>query len=68
MTDKYLGIKSLPRNVFLITGDNINKFGFSDPANPKAGFDFLLDCETMGWPSLVVDRDVYVFATRRTAQ
>jgi len=68
MSDNYAEIKAQAQNVFLITEEKISKFTAYCPYNPNAGADFVRDCEKLGWPALTVDRDIYIFATRRAAR
>lgn len=62
MQDNPAQIKARPPRIILVSGDNITSFPFEDPENIHAGWKFLADCDHLGWPSLKVDQDYYVFA------
>jgi hypothetical protein len=49
--------------IFLVTSDHINSFPLEDPDHPYAGWQFLSDCDKLGYPSIKVGANWYVFAS-----
>ncbi len=62
MNEKSSKSKADNRLVHLCTGSHTAKFPFYDPDSPSAGYDFVGDCMSMGFPVLFHGPNIYIWS------